>query len=203
MSGTLYIVSAPSGAGKTSLVKALLEDTRDITVSVSHTTRTQRPGEQDGVNYHFISHHQFEQRIRENEFLEHAEVFGNYYGTSQQWVNDTLTKGHDVILEIDWQGAQQIRRKIPETMGIFILPPSKAALLNRLQSRAQDKATEISKRLALASEEMAHYIEYDYVIVNDDFDIALSQLKSIIIARRLLTPSQTQRHQALIEDLLA
>lgn len=203
MSGTLYIVSAPSGAGKTSLVKALLEDTRDITVSVSHTTRTQRPGEQDGVNYHFISHHQFEQRIHENEFLEHAEVFGNYYGTSQQWVNDTLTKGHDVILEIDWQGAQQIRRKIPETMGIFILPPSKAALLNRLQSRAQDKATEISKRLALASEEMAHYIEYDYVIVNDDFDIALSQLKSIIIARRLLTPSQTQRHQALIEDLLA
>ncbi|PCJ13917.1 MAG: guanylate kinase [Gammaproteobacteria bacterium] len=203
MSGTLYILSAPSGAGKTSLVSALLSDTDNIRVSISHTTRARREGEQDHINYHFVDRPQFQQMIAENAFLEHAEVFGNYYGTSKQWVADTLANNEDVILEIDWQGAQLIRQAMPETNSIFILPPSKQTLMERLQTRAQDDAKVIEQRLALASEEMSHYTDYDYVVINDDFNIALSELKAIVMARRLLQKHQTTTHQDLIQGLLA
>ena len=203
MSGTLYILSAPSGAGKTSLVSALLGDMDNIRVSISHTTRPRREGEQDHVNYHFVDRPQFEQMIVDNAFLEHADVFGNCYGTSKQWVADTLANNEDVILEIDWQGAQLIRQAMPETNSIFILPPSKQTLMERLQQRAQDDATVIAQRLALASEEMSHYVDYDYVVINDDFNIALSELKAIVMARRLLQKHQTTTHQDLIQGLLA
>lgn len=203
MSGTLYILSAPSGAGKTSLVSALLSETDNIRVSISHTTRTRREGEQDQVNYHFIDRPKFEQMIADDAFLEYAEVFGNFYGTSKQWVEDTLAKNEDVILEIDWQGAQLIRQALPETNSIFILPPSKQTLMERLQQRAQDDDGVIANRIALASEEMSHYPEYDYVVINDDFNVALSELKTIVMARRLLQKHQTTTHQQLIQGLLA
>lgn len=203
MSGTLYILSAPSGAGKTSLVSALLSETDNIRVSISHTTRTRREGEQDQVNYHFIDRPKFEQMIADDAFLEYAEVFGNFYGTSKQWVEDTLAKNEDVILEIDWQGAQLIRQALPETNSIFILPPSKQTLMERLQQRAQDDDDVIAKRIALASEEMSHYPEYDYVVINDDFNVALSELRAIVMARRLLQKHQTTTHQQLIQGLLA
>ncbi|MBV1885045.1 MAG: guanylate kinase [Gammaproteobacteria bacterium] len=203
MSGTLYILSAPSGAGKTSLVSALLSETDNIRVSISHTTRTRREGEQDQVNYHFIDRPKFEQMIADDAFLEYAEVFGNFYGTSKQWVEDTLAKNEDVILEIDWQGAQLIRQALPETNSIFILPPSKQTLMERLQQRAQDDDSVIAKRIALASEEMSHYPEYDYVVINDDFNVALSELRAIVMARRLLQKHQTTTHQQLIQGLLA
>lgn len=203
MSGTLYILSAPSGAGKTSLVSALLSETDNIRVSISHTTRTRREGEQDQVNYHFIDRPKFEQMIADDAFLEYAEVFGNFYGTSKQWVEDTLAKNEDVILEIDWQGAQLIRQALPETNSIFILPPSKQTLMERLQQRAQDDDGVIANRIALASEEMSHYPEYDYVVINDDFNVALSELRAIVMARRLLQKHQTTTHQQLIQGLLA
>ena len=203
MSGTLYILSAPSGAGKTSLVSALLDETNNIRVSISHTTRTRREGEQDQVNYHFVDRPKFEQMIADNAFLEYAEVFGNFYGTSKQWVEDTLAKNEDVILEIDWQGAQLIRQVLPETNSIFILPPSKQTLMERLQHRAQDDEGVIANRLALAAEEMSHYPEYDYVVINDDFNVALSELRAIVMARRLLQKHQTTTHQQLIQGLLA
>ena len=168
-SGTLYIVSAPSGAGKTSLVKALLDSTAEVSVSVSHTTRAMRPGEQDGVNYHFTSVAEFTAMLKRGEFLEHAEVFGNWYGTSQIWVEHTLAAGQDLILEIDWQGAQQVRRLMPQAKSIFILPPTRQALLQRLRNRGQDDESIIQRRMDEATSEMSHYVEYDYVIVNDDF----------------------------------
>lgn len=196
--GILYTVSAPSGAGKTSLVKALLEQCPQLKVSVSHTTRPQRPGEIDGVNYHFVDRTTFEAMMGGAEFLEQAEVFGNLYGTSQQWVADTLAAGTDVILEIDWQGAQQVRRLMPDSIGIFILPPSLDALLERLNGRGQDDEGIIRQRMAQAREEIAHYGEADYLVVNDDFDKALADLAAIMRSHPL-----QQKHQiATLEPLL-
>lgn len=201
--GTLYIVSAPSGAGKTSLVKALLDAQPQVRVSVSHTTRPMRPGEVDGVNYHFVSREEFHERLGHNEFLEHAEVFGNLYGTSQRWLEQTLNEGFDLILEIDWQGAQQVRRLMPQAKSIFILPPSQEALRQRLTNRGQDSDEVIEKRMREAVSEMTHFVEYDYLVINDDFAHALIDLQAIFRANQLLQASQQQRFQGLLEQLLA
>lgn len=201
--GILYTVSAPSGAGKTSLVKALLDQCPALTVSISHTTRAQRPGEINGVNYHFIDHNTFIDMTGRGEFLEQAEVFGNLYGTSQRWVKDTLANGRDVILEIDWQGAQQIRRLMPESIGIFILPPSLEALLQRLNGRGQDDSAVIEKRMAQAHDEITHYSEADYLVVNDQFDKALADLAAIVRAQPLQSRNQRDALQALLTHLLA
>lgn len=201
--GTLYILSAPSGAGKSSLVSALLEQTDAIKVSVSHTTRAARPGEVDGVNYNFVSVDDFKALIEQDAFLEHAEVFGNFYGTSRLWLEEQLAQGIDIILEIDWQGARQVRELMPETMGIFILPPSRAALQQRLDSRGQDSAEIIAGRMAEAVSEMSHFDEYDYVIINDEFDQALVELRSVIIAQRQKQANQQARHGKLLADLLS
>ncbi|EEU6052338.1 guanylate kinase [Salmonella enterica] len=203
--GTLYIVSAPSGAGKSSLIQALLktQPLYDTQVSVSHTTRAPRPGEVHGEHYFFVNHDEFKTMIGREAFLEHAEVFGNYYGTSRETIEQVLATGVDVFLDIDWQGAQQIREKMPQARSIFILPPSKIELDRRLRGRGQDSEEVIAKRMAQAVAEMSHYAEYDYLIVNDDFDTALSDLKTIIRAERLRMSSQKQRHDALISKLLA
>jgi len=201
--GILYTVSAPSGAGKTSLVKALLDQCPALQVSISHTTRPQRPGEMDGVNYHFITHSAFTEMVNRSEFLEQAEVFGNLYGTSQSWVEKTLAAGQSVILEIDWQGAQQIRRLMPDSIGIFILPPSLEALLQRLNGRGQDDDAVIKKRMALAHDEIAHYAEADYLVVNDTFDKALADLAAIIRAQPLQLKNQLDHLQGLLNELLA
>jgi guanylate kinase len=201
--GTLYIVSAPSGAGKTSLVKALLDAHPQIRVSVSHTTRPMRPGEVDGVNYHFVSREEFLQRLEHGEFLEHAEVFGNLYGTSQRWLEQTLSEGYDLILEIDWQGAQQVRRLMPHAKSIFILPPTQEALRQRLTNRGQDSDEVIEKRMREAVSEMTHYVEYDYLVINDDFAHALIDLQAIFRANQLLQAPQQQRFRTLLEELLA
>ncbi|MGH1373103.1 MAG: guanylate kinase [Cellvibrionaceae bacterium] len=201
--GTLYTVSAPSGAGKTSLVQALIDSTDNVRVSVSHTTRAMRPGEEDGVNYHFSQRDTFVEMINNNAFLEHAEVFGNLYGTSTQWVKDTLAGGTDVILEIDWQGAQQVRKLIPETVGIFILPPSREELTRRLTGRGQDDNSIIDARMQEAINEMSHYVEGQYVIINDDFDVALSEFRSILVSQRLTLDNQQQRHEQLLSSLLS
>ena len=201
--GTLYTVSAPSGAGKTSLVKALIDTTDNVRVSVSHTTRDMRPGEEDGVNYHFTDRDTFTRMIGESAFLEHAEVFGNLYGTSTQWVRDTLDGGTDVILEIDWQGAQQVRRLIAETVSLFILPPSREELTRRLTGRGQDDNSIIDARMQEAISEMSHYVEGHFVIINDDFDTALAELKAILISQRLTLEHQQQRHQQLLSSLLS
>ncbi|MGG5871434.1 MULTISPECIES: guanylate kinase [Pseudomonas] len=200
--GTLYIISAPSGAGKTSLVKALIDSEAQIRVSVSHTTRAMRPGEVDGVNYHFASREQFHAMLDKTEFLEHAEVFGNLYGTSQEWVKQTLREGFDLILEIDWQGAQQVRRLMPEAKSIFILPPTQEALRHRLTNRGQDSGEIIERRMREAVSEMSHYVEYDYLLINDDFAHALSDLKAIFRANQLLQGPQQQRHSGLLSELL-
>ena len=197
--GILFIISAPSGAGKTSLVAELLNNMSNIKASISHTTRDRRPGEVDAVNYHFTSREQFVEMIEQGAFLEHAEVFGNFYGTSQQWVADTLASGEDVILEIDWQGAAQVRKLFPESTSIFILPPSKQALRERLHKRAQDDAEVIEKRVAAATEEMSHYVEADFLVVNDDFDTALQQMMSIVSAQHCRLPVSGQ--EDLISDL--
>ncbi len=201
--GTLYIVSAPSGAGKTSLVKALVDAQPQVRVSVSHTTRAMRPGEVDGVNYHFVSRDEFLARLERNEFLEHAEVFGNLYGTSQRWLEQTLAEGYDLILEIDWQGAQQVRRLMPQAKSIFILPPTQEALRQRLNNRGQDSDEIIEKRMREAVSEMSHYIEYDYLVINDDFALALIDLQSIFRANQLKQQAQQQRHARLLSELLA
>ena len=201
--GTLYIISAPSGAGKTSLVKALIELTGNLRVSVSHTTRAMRPGEHDGVNYHFTSREAFLKQVGDGDFLEHAEVFGNLYGTSQQTVERTLAEGHDLILEIDWQGVQQVRRKLPNAHSIFILPPSQTALRERLTQRGQDDETVIDKRMAEAVAEMSHYVEFDSVVINDDFHTALDDLRAIVRARHLRLDAQQSRHTALLQALLS
>jgi guanylate kinase len=200
--GTLYTVSAPSGAGKTSLVNALLQRRPGLQVSVSHTTRAARPGEEDGVNYHFVSEQAFESMLAAEEFLEHARVFGNFYGTSRLWVEQQLRLGIDVILEIDWQGAQQIKRLLSDTRAIFILPPSREALEQRLNARGQDDAAVISARMAEAVEEMSHFEESDYLVINRDFDQALEELDAIVICHRLGTARQGQVHADLLEDLL-
>lgn len=201
--GTLFIISAPSGAGKTSLVKALLESTPDIKVSVSYTTRAMRPGETDGINYHFVTREDFIKRMEQGDFLESAEVFGNYYGTSQRWVEEQLASGRDIILEIDWQGAQQVRKLMPAAVSIFILPPSRKTLLERLHTRGQDDEAIIAKRYAEAVNEMSHYAESDYLIINDDFGKALQDLKCIINSQRLRQLRQDQVHQKLITELLS
>ena len=201
--GSLFIISAPSGAGKTSLVEALLPRMQQVRVSVSHTTRAQRPGEVEGVNYHFVSGEVFRQLHDAGDFLESAEVFGNNYGTSQRWVNETLASGDDVILEIDWQGAEQVRRLQPAAISIFILPPSKSALEHRLTGRGQDPEAVIAARMAKAANEMSHYAEADYLVVNDRFDAALDQLCSIITASRLRLSSQQQRYAELLTSLLS
>lgn len=201
--GTLYIVSAPSGAGKTSLVKALLDAQPQVRVSVSHTTRPMRPGEVDGVNYHFVTREAFLERLQQGEFLEHAEVFGNLYGTSQHWVEQTLDQGYDLILEIDWQGAQQVRRLMPQAKSIFILPPTQEALRQRLTNRGQDSDDVIEKRMREAVSEMTHYVEYDYLVINDDFAHALIDLQAIFRSNQLLQTSQQQRFSALLQELLA
>lgn len=200
--GTLYIISAPSGAGKTSLVKALIDSQPQVRVSVSHTTRTIRPGEVDGVNYHFVSREQFLNMLEHNDFLEHAEVFSNLYGTSQAWVENTLKEGMDLILEIDWQGAEQVRRLLPQAKSIFILPPTKEALRHRLTNRGQDSGEIIEQRMREAVSEMSHYVEYDYLLINDDFDHALADLKAIFRANQLLQIGQQQRHSGLLGELL-
>ncbi|MEH6625539.1 MAG: guanylate kinase [Motiliproteus sp.] len=201
--GTLYIVSAPSGAGKTSLVKALLDRDPKACVSVSHTTRASRPGEVDGKDYHFVSQEQFNSMISESAFLEFAEVFTNKYGTSQQWVNDTLDQDLDVILEIDWQGAQQIRRLVPNAVSVFILPPSREALEQRLNNRGQDSQEVIDHRMEQAVDEMSHYHEFDFLVINDDFDTALNEFSAIFVAGRQKLTQQDARHKAMIIQLLA
>jgi len=201
--GTLYTISAPSGAGKTSLVAELLKRTPQLSVSVSHTTRPMRPGEQNGVNYHFVRHEVFQQMLGESAFLEHAQVFDNFYGTSQAWVESELARGEDVILEIDWQGAQQVRRLMPETIAIFILPPSREALNERLTGRGQDDDSVIQRRMDAAVAEMSHYVEGDYVVINDDFNTALGDLEAIIRARRLQLDKQQNSHSALLAALLS
>jgi guanylate kinase len=202
MQGTLFVVSAPSGAGKTSLVKALIESTPNIHVSVSHTTRTQRPGEVDGVNYHFVSRDGFAAMLNDNAFLEHAEVFGNLYGTGKDTVAAKLKAGVDVVLEIDWQGAQQIRRQAPEAVSIFILPPSREILEQRLIGRGQDPVEVIRKRMSQATEEISHHVEFDYLIINDDFDKALREMQAVVLAQRLRIVRQCERHSTLIQSLL-
>lgn len=186
--GTLYIVSAPSGAGKTSLLNALLARDQRLALCVSHTTRPMRPGEIDGVHYHFISPETFQAMLDEGRFLEHAEVFGNLYGTSADAVTGQLSNGQEVIVEIDWQGARQVRQRFPGAISIFVAPPSIAALRERLVARGQDAVQVIERRMSAAQAEMAHCDEYDYLIVNDEFDVALEDLRSVFRAERLRTP---------------
>ncbi len=203
--GTLYIVSAPSGAGKSSLINALLETnpTYDMKVSVSHTTRGMRPGEENGVHYNFVSVEEFTDLVEQNAFLEHAEVFSNYYGTSRPWIEQQLNKGIDVFLDIDWQGARQIRKLMPTAKSLFILPPSKEELERRLNTRGQDSDAVIARRMEEARSEISHYNEYDYVIVNDDFDVALIDFKAIIRAERLKQDKQTAKYRSMLTALLA
>lgn len=200
--GILYTISAPSGAGKTSLVDALLKCCEGIRVSVSHTTRAMRPGEENGVNYHFTEKSEFVRMLEATEFLEHAQVFGNLYGTSQKWVEQQLDAGTDVILEIDWQGAQQVKRLLPDTRSIFILPPSREALQQRLNARGQDDSAIIEGRMAEAIEEMSHYVEGDYLVVNSEFDQALAQLQAIVTCQRLRISRQQAELAELLHNLL-
>lgn len=202
--GNLYIISAPSGAGKSSLINALLADLprSEVQLSVSHTTRQPRPSEEHGVHYYFTHRDEFKALIEKGHFLEWAEVFGNYYGTSLPMIERSLEQGIDVFLDIDWQGARQIRKQLPNVKTIFILPPSKAELEKRLIGRGQDSLDVIEKRMNEAVSEMSHYDEFDYVIINNDFYLALAELKSILIAERLKQKSQAIRHQMLIHNLL-
>lgn len=200
---TLFVVSAPSGAGKTSLVKELLAADAGLAVSVSHTTRAMRPGEQDGVDYHFVDIPTFQGMVADGAFLEHARVFDNFYGTAQASVEATLARELDVVLEIDWQGARQVRQRIPEAVSIFILPPSRSALQERLRGRGQDSDEVIARRMRDARSETEHYNEYDYLVVNDDFSTALAQLQAVVTAERLRLRNQGLRQQALLKDLLA
>lgn len=201
--GRLYIVSAPSGAGKTSLVSALLAADPKVEVSISHTTRAARPGEQDGVNYNFVSVDAFKDVVEKGDFLEHAKVFDNYYGTSRVWLEQRLMAGQDVILEIDWQGAQQVRQILPKALSIFILPPSKMALRARLEGRGQDSEEIIARRMSEAESESSHYDEYDYLIVNDDFEQAKQEICAIFMANRLEVSRQTAKYEAVLTGLLS
>ena len=200
--GQLLIVSAPSGAGKTSLIKALMEQDQRVEVSVSHTTRPQRPGEVEGVNYFFISTEVFHEMREAGAFFESAEVFGHFYGTSLTQLEDRLSDGADVILEIDWQGAQQVRKLLPDSAWLFILPPSLEALKSRLQARGQDAEDTIDLRMRAARDEMSHWDEADYLIINDQFDVALEALQALVRSLRLRTGQQQSALQDLIEDLL-
>jgi len=200
--GTLYIISAPSGAGKTSLVHAVVATLPNVVVSVSHTTRKMRDGEVDGKDYHYVDEPHFQEMIANDEFLEHANVFGNRYGTSKQQIQDQLLSGKDVILEIDWQGARQIRQLMSGCKSIYILPPSIQALRDRLQSREQDSDDVIESRMREAVSEMMHYTEFDYIVINDDFDQAREELASIFVCNRMLLDHQQQRHVDLLAGLL-
>ena len=200
--GTLYTISAPSGAGKTSLVAALLKAAQQICVSISHTTRKQRPGEENGVNYHFVSRDEFTELRDQERFLEWAEVFGNFYGTSRDWVAEQLNQGKDVILEIDWQGAEQVRAKMPGVRSIFILPPDLDALRERLQRRGQDDQETIDRRMQQAREEISHYGAADYLVINDDFETALTDLQAIFRCVRLEKNHQLENHPRLLAQLL-
>jgi len=197
----MFIVSAPSGAGKTSLVRQAIEDLSELTVAVSHTTREQRPGEEAGVHYNFVNRDTFEQMIDSDQFLEYANVFGNYYGTSVNAVNTSLMAGQDVILEIDWQGAEQVRQKFSDVVSIFILPPSRNTLIERLKGRGQDSDSVIEKRTAEAVLEMQQYHRADYLIINDDFDQALAELKAVILSHRVQKSRQSLHHAGLITSL--
>lgn len=199
--GNLYVIAAPSGAGKTTLVEALIDSLPKITVSISHTTRAKRPNEMHGINYYFIAKKEFEEKIAHGDFLEHALVFDHCYGTSRTWVAETLAKGIDVILEIDWQGHQQIKTLFPHSISIFILPPSMEDLRLRLIKRNQDKPEIIKQRLADAKETVSHIHEFDYVVINDDFVKALDDLKTIIEAGRLLQKRQSTKYEKMIADL--
>ena len=200
--GTLYIISAPSGAGKTSLVHAVVATLPNVVVSVSHTTRKMRDGEVDGKDYHYVDEPHFQQMIANGEFLEHASVFGNRYGTSKQQIQDQLLSGKDVILEIDWQGARQIRQLMNGCKSIYILPPSIQALRDRLQNREQDSDDVIESRMREAVSEMTHYAEFDYIIINDDFDQAREELAAIFVCNRMLLDHQQQSHAGLLAGLL-
>ncbi len=199
--GNLYIISAPSGAGKTSLVKALLQSEVDLSLSVSYTTRAPRPEEVDGRDYHFVSREGFEERLKQGEFLESAQVYGNFYGTSKTWINEALRASRDILLEIDSQGARQVREVFPASVSIFVLPPSLQVLEARLRNRAQDSLEVISQRLASARDEISHVGEYDYVILNDSLDRALEDLKCIVRAERLRVEKQLARHHSLLVQL--
>jgi guanylate kinase len=202
-SGTLYILSAPSGAGKSSLLRALLDAMGgSVAVSVSHTTRKPRPGEINGSDYHFVDIETFQAMVEEGVFLEHARVFDNCYGTSRPAVEQQLATGQDVVLEIDWQGARLVRELMPESTGIFILPPSRDALRERLQGRGQDDAAVIERRMRDATSEMSHYDEYDYLVINDVFERALEDLVSILRSRRLRLAQQSQGQAGLLRALL-
>lgn len=203
MTGSLFIVTAASGTGKTSLVTQLIATTNDLAVSVSHTTRPNRPGEIDGHHYHFVDKAKFIEGIQAGEFLEHAQVFENFYGTSQKSVTDQLNAGLDVILEIDWQGALQVKKIFDDVTMIFILPPSRATLRQRLSSRGQDSSEVIEKRLASAVTDMQHYVHADYVVINDHFELALAELKAIIVANRQTLKRQQARYSDTIEKLLS
>ncbi|HMM46355.1 MAG TPA: guanylate kinase [Thiobacillaceae bacterium] len=198
--GALYIVSAPSGAGKTSLVKALLKADAGIRLSISYTTRPPRPGETDGRDYHFVTRERFEAMLADGEFLEHAEVYGNFYGTSKGSIERDLEAGRDILLEIDWQGAAQVKQHFPACVGIFVLPPSFNALRTRLAGRGQDSEAVIERRLAAASHDVAHAAAFDYIIVNDDFDHALQDLVAIARSVRLEARRQLDRHAALFDE---
>ena len=202
-SGSVFIVSAPSGAGKTSLVRALLEADPLVKLSISYTTRAPRPGEVEGQHYHFVDLNAFMVMLNRGDFLESAEVYGNHYGTSQRWIETQLAHGLDILLEIDWQGAMQVRKLMPQAISIFILPPSIAALKARLTGRAQDADEVIARRVAAAREDMSHVGEFDYVIINDDFAIAAAELQAVVKASRLQLAKQMARHRALIQNLLA
>jgi len=201
MSGNLFIISAPSGAGKTSLVQALLNINPQIDMSVSYTTRDPRPGEHDGKDYHFVSRDTFLAMAKRGEFLESAEVYGNFYGTSQTWISHENTRGRDILLEIDWQGATQIRRMFPECVSIFILPPSRQALEDRLKKRGKDDAAVIAKRMAAVREDVAHIAEFDYVIINDNLNEALRELNAVVLSAKLRRERQLARYQDLINQL--
>ncbi len=202
--GTLYIISAPSGAGKSSLIASLLENSPAyaMKVSISHTSRSPRLGEEDGVHYHFVDKAEFEALIEQGAFLEHAEVFGNYYGTSRLWIEDMLSKGIDIFLDIDWQGARQIKEQLPKARSIFILPPSREELERRLYARGQDSDEVIINRMNKAQSEVSHYDEYDYLIINDDFETALTDLRAILRAERMKQDKQVKKYNSMLKSLL-
>ena len=198
--GNLFVVVAPSGAGKTTLVSALLEKNPNLRLSISYTTRAPREGEVDGREYHFVSREKFEQMIGAGDFLEHANVYGNYYGTSKRWIENQLSGDHDVLLEIDFQGARQLRALFPHMVGIFILPPSFAELRKRLKSRGKDSAEAIERRLASAREEISHVLEFEYIIVNESFETALADLIAVVRAARVSRAQQAIRLASLLDE---
>ncbi len=200
--GTLFVVAAPSGAGKSSLVNAVLAREPGIALSISFTSRGPRPGERHAQHYHFVDRAEFERMIAAGDFFEHALVHGDYKGTARQSVQPQLAAGKDVLLEIDWQGARQVREKVPDSVSVFILPPSREALQTRMRNRGQDSEETIARRLAAARDEMSHHDEFDYVIVNENFDAAAAELRAIFVAHRLRQPLQARRHAGLIRDLL-